>query len=1327
MLAQRTQRKAQRRPMSSMSAQARSAQNGDSGLASLIRPRGLGLIQGKLRLGAVGDRYEREADAVAERVTADRGLAPSPPPAISHLPPGGLGAVPQPTQRMDTEEETAQARALPRTDSDSPSPHHALRAISGRSGGEPLPSRTRRTLEKGLGADLGGVRVHRDGEAQAAATALRARAFTNRSHIWLGRGESPDDHGLMAHEATHVVQQGGAVQAGLTGGGPAIQRAAIEPEREEETVQAGFWDSVSSAAGAVWDATGGQLVDAAGELIEMGTDFFWTALEAVAPSFVPLLREISSKGILGFLKEKIVAAFDFIFSGLADQSPFLALLLETFQSLAVRAREILVGLAAGNCEPLFAAVSELKAIAGELAGRAWQAVTDFFRPIGDFFAGLWQSFGAPVVTWLGDTAGAIWEGIQAIGNDIWAWTQPFRDSLAAGWNWVKGLIGLGGDEGESAGGIGQWIAAKAEEVWGGIKAELQPVIEPVQMLVADVRAILPLDAITDLRGTIEGWLEGMGSMAETMAAEDEGVVANQDILREQILPAVLNTIAAFRGRLVTTGTWLAGVIGSVTTTVTGFVGGLVANPYLAPVSGALTWILNGANRLSEWYQSVVVGLFTVLGDALVYLSRFIEPILNALRKLFDVLGDLLGKLPDLLMGPVWWLLPDCIKNPIKDFILNSILKKIPIFGQILEQAPDIWARIKTTALTILKQIFVDGDLARAAWTYFSALLEIFGLPPELVTGILAKAASVFLDILRNPIGFMMNLLGALKQGFVGFFDNIGSHLIGGLIDWLFGALAEAGIQKPADFSLKSILGLVLDILGLTLDKILAKLEDRIGPKAMERLRKGWELLSGALEWIKVLMSEGISGLWRFVKEKLADLWSLVLSSISGWIMSRIIANVTAKLLSMLDPSGIMAVVQSLIAIYNAIQSFFAYLREMLEIVMTVLDGMGEIAMGAIGKAAVFVENALAQGIPIVIGFLANQVGLGGLGKRIREMVQKVQEKVDGAVDWLIDKVVNLGEAIIDKGKAGVSAITQWWRTRKEVKVDGKTYAAAITGGEADAELAIESSPKIPYTKWLANIEGQMNSEEQKAAHAKALSLGASIKERIRKRSMEKSDADSLVTDINTMAGYIKIIAQGLTGTTPPSELDYGSLTQGQGGKRATARILSQDGGGSVGTVPRDNPPIWLAVKSRKSDEQKRAYVQGHLLNHNVHGPGKRFNMTPITYKANAEHKVGIEKEIKERVLDKGQVVYYQVTAVYGTHTKSPAYQALVALAEAGQASEKDARKLTMMEADRKLCTRFELKAHRLEEENGSWVKASTDQIKKYPNVENKIPTKEPII
>src|SRR5215472_12543435 len=107
----------------------------------------------------------------------------------------------------------------------------ASAAIASKGDGKPIEPTTRGALESRLGADLGHVRVHDDATAAAAAHALNARAFTHGSDIWLGSGASQSDTRLMAHEATHVVQQSGGVhrmvqRANGGGGGAATGPAA---------------------------------------------------------------------------------------------------------------------------------------------------------------------------------------------------------------------------------------------------------------------------------------------------------------------------------------------------------------------------------------------------------------------------------------------------------------------------------------------------------------------------------------------------------------------------------------------------------------------------------------------------------------------------------------------------------------------------------------------------------------------------------------------------------------------------------------------------------------------------------------------------------------------------------------------------------------------------------------------------------------------------------------------------------------------------------------------------------------------------------------------
>lgn len=86
----------------------------------------------------------------------------------------------------------------------------ATAAVDGKGSGSPLDEGVRSRVEAHLGADLSGVRVHTDVLARQSSAAMGARAFTFGSDVFLGPGEASTDVELMAHELTHVVQQGAA-------------------------------------------------------------------------------------------------------------------------------------------------------------------------------------------------------------------------------------------------------------------------------------------------------------------------------------------------------------------------------------------------------------------------------------------------------------------------------------------------------------------------------------------------------------------------------------------------------------------------------------------------------------------------------------------------------------------------------------------------------------------------------------------------------------------------------------------------------------------------------------------------------------------------------------------------------------------------------------------------------------------------------------------------------------------------------------------------------------------------------------------------------------
>jgi hypothetical protein len=78
--------------------------------------------------------------------------------------------------------------------------------------GTPLTPAIRGAMERQFGASLEDVRVHTDPRAQQSAAAVGARAYaTGRDIVFGPPGYDPGDPrhlATLAHEATHVVQQG---------------------------------------------------------------------------------------------------------------------------------------------------------------------------------------------------------------------------------------------------------------------------------------------------------------------------------------------------------------------------------------------------------------------------------------------------------------------------------------------------------------------------------------------------------------------------------------------------------------------------------------------------------------------------------------------------------------------------------------------------------------------------------------------------------------------------------------------------------------------------------------------------------------------------------------------------------------------------------------------------------------------------------------------------------------------------------------------------------------------------------------------------------------
>jgi hypothetical protein len=279
----------------------------------------------------------------------------------------------------------------------------------------------------------------------------------------------------------------------------------------------------------------------------------------------------------------------------------------------------------------------------------------------------------------------------------------------------------------------------------------------------------------------------------------------------------------------------------------------------------------------------------------------------------------------------------------------------------------------------------------------------------MLTGVLARAAGAIGKIIKDPIGFLGNLINAVKSGVMGFAANIVGHLKSGLQGWLFGALGSAGIEIPESFDLKGIIKLVLSILGLTWTRIRTKIVKRIGEAAMGAVEKGVDIF-------QTLVTEGVGGLWKFLLDKLGDLKDTVMSAIQDFVVVKIVKAGITWLISALNPAA--AFIKACKMIYDVVMFFVEKGSQIKEFVDSVLDSIESIVGGGVGAVAKHIEGTLAKILPLLLGFLASLLGLGGISEKIREILEKVKKPVETAVDFVINGALKLARPIINLVKQG---------------------------------------------------------------------------------------------------------------------------------------------------------------------------------------------------------------------------------------------------------------------------------------------------------------------
>ena len=125
---------------------------------------------------------------------------------------------------------------------------------------------------------------------------------------------------------------------------------------------------------------------------------------------------------------------------------------------------------------------------------------------------------------------------------------------------------------------------------------------------------------------------------------------------------------------------------------------------------------------------------------------------------------------------------------------------------------------------------IEQFLEDPARFIINGVLELVGIAAGAFWALIDRIGEVISDIANDPMNFANNLARAIGAGFQRFFDNFGTHMLGGFFDWLFSGLGTVGVTVPTEFSARALVTFFLELMGITWDRVRRLLVSLIGAR-----------------------------------------------------------------------------------------------------------------------------------------------------------------------------------------------------------------------------------------------------------------------------------------------------------------------------------------------------------------------------------------------------------------------------------------------------------------------------------------------------------------
>jgi hypothetical protein len=325
---------------------------------------------------------------------------------------------------------------------------------------------------------------------------------------------------------------------------------------------------------------------------------------------------------------------------------------------------------------------------------------------------------------------------------------------------------------------------------------------------------------------------------------------------------------------------------------------------------------------------------------------------------------------------------------------------------------------------------------------------------SLLMGVLRKAVSAIGAILKDPVGFLGNLITGVGGGLKLFMKNAGRHLEQGVLAWLLGTGTSVGLQLPTTFDVLGILLMLAALLGLSWQNIRARLVRKVPERAVAAAET-------AVPLVAETKNRGVAGMWAELKTRVGDLKKDLISNVVSYLLPTVIIAGITWIVSLFNPAS--AFIRACKMIIDIIRFVVTQGRQILEFINAVLDAIIAIARGGTGGVPALVENALARSIPVLIGALASLLGIGGIAGKIKGIFQRLARPVNRAIDWVIAKIVGLVKKLWAKLKGALDKKTRKKQQQPDAR-DPKAVDHALDAALRDARALVRAQEPLGKIK-----------------------------------------------------------------------------------------------------------------------------------------------------------------------------------------------------------------------------------------------------------------------